>query len=107
MTHHDERLQNLLIEDGKARWRLNLPALESGMDNLVGWPEALDANAYGGPTLFLHGGASDYVTDAIKPHAKMLFPNADFHAIPGAGHWLHAENPVAFGAAVNDFLSAI
>lgn len=100
-------LQNLLIEDGKARWRLNLPALEAGMDTLVGWPETLDAKAFGGPTLFLHGGASDYVPEAIKTHAQMLFPNADFFEIPGAGHWLHAENPAAFAATVSDFLSAI
>ena len=100
-------LQNLLIEDGTARWRLNLPALEAGMDRLIGWPDMLNAKAYGGPTLFLHGGASDYVPETIKPHAGMLFPSADFHVIPGAGHWLHAENPAAFGAAAGDFLSAI
>ncbi|MEM7060714.1 MAG: alpha/beta fold hydrolase [Pseudomonadota bacterium] len=100
-------LQNLVMEDGKARWRLNLAALEAGMDDLVGWPEQMDAKAFGGPTLFLHGGASDYLPEAIKPHAQMLFPNADFFAIPGAGHWLHAENPAAFQAAVRDFLSAI
>lgn len=100
-------LQNLLVEDGKARWRLNLAALEAGMDDLVGWPESLDAKAYGGPTLFLHGGASEYLPEAIKPHAQMLFPNADFFAIPGAGHWLHAEKPIEFAAAMGDFLSAV
>jgi pimeloyl-ACP methyl ester carboxylesterase len=35
-----------------------------------------------------------------------LFPAARIETIPGAGHWLHAEAPDEFLAAVRAFLEA-
>ena len=99
-------LQNLVVE-GTARWRLNLAALEAGMENLISWPDVLNQSRYNGPALFLHGGASEYMTEAHKPIAETLFPMADFQAIPGAGHWLHAEKPAEFLAATSAWLDAI
>lgn len=97
-------LQNLVSGDGALRWRLNLEALADHMDEIMGWPAAVQSRRYDGPTLFLAGGASDYVRpeyhDAIRAH----FPRAEIDAIPGAGHWLHAEQPVAFLARVEAFL---
>ena len=40
----------------------------------------------------------------IDPEA--LFPAARFAKIPGAGHWLHAEKPREFEAAVRAWLEA-
>ncbi|MEM9139933.1 MAG: alpha/beta fold hydrolase [Pseudomonadota bacterium] len=100
-------LQNLIVEAGAARWRLNLKALEAGMDTLTGWPDALDSRAYGGPCLFLKGGASDYVDAAGEARGRMLFPSAEVRAIDGAGHWLHAERPDAFRHAVEAFLATL
>ncbi|HBB82086.1 MAG TPA: alpha/beta hydrolase, partial [Sulfitobacter sp.] len=42
------------------RWRLNLDALEAEMPKIVGWPEDVSGQ-FEGPTLFLSGGASEYV----------------------------------------------
>ncbi len=61
---------------------------------------------YAGPALFVTGARSDYVLPEHRPAIMRLFPAARFVAIADAGHWLHAEQPVPFNAAVVDFLAA-
>lgn len=113
----DDQLRPLLSEDGvrafllqsldvKARrWRLNHDVLEQYMDQITGWP-ADATGQFDGPVLMLSGAQSDYVRpehrDAIKNH----FPKARFAKIPGAGHWLHADKPREFEAAIRAFLNA-
>ncbi|MGF1502468.1 MAG: alpha/beta fold hydrolase [Paracoccaceae bacterium] len=96
-------LQNLVIEDGRARWRINLDGLAAGMPELLGWPPDWPTR-YEGPALFLRGGASDYVPPGAEIPIRALFPRARLETIEGAGHWLHAEEPKAFTAAVRRFL---
>ena len=98
-------LQNLIIQSGMARWRLNVHALLEGMDDLIGWPFSLTGQTYAGPALAIYGGASDYVGD--RGHAALMrtLPSANFHEIAGTGHWLHAEKPDEFLAAVADWLA--
>ncbi len=98
-------LQNLVVEDRTARWRLNVQALQSGMDHLIGWPADLAGLSADLPVLSLYGGASGYVEDAARAAISRQFPNAEFHAIPGAGHWLHAEKPAEFLSAVQNWLA--
>jgi esterase len=93
------------LDVGARRWRLNLDALSANMAAILGWPE-LDGR-YDGPALFLSGAASDYVLPAHRPAIKAMFPNAKFAKIPGAGHWLHAEKPKEFEAALRAFLSPV
>lgn len=85
-------------------WRLNLPVLRAEMEKIVGFPD-IDA-VHEGPTLFLTGAESDYVTRDDRDGIKALFPNAVFAKIPGAGHWLHADKPREFTAAVAAYLAA-
>jgi pimeloyl-ACP methyl ester carboxylesterase len=99
-------LQNLVVEDGGARWRVNLDALEANMEALLGFPAALSRKSWSGPALFLRGGASDYVRDAHLPAVRALFPAAVVKTLPEAGHWLHADRPEAFLAAVEGFLAS-
>ena len=87
------------------RWRLNLDVLQSEMDKIMGWPDDL-TGPFKGTTLFLSGGASDYVRPEQRAGIKKLFPNAHFAKIPGAGHWLHAEKPREFEATLRAFLDA-
>ncbi len=94
-------LQSLDVKE--KRWRLNLPVLEAEMDRIIGFPDI--AGRYEGPTLFLSGATSHYVQPEYRDRIKALFPNARFAKIPGAGHWLHAEKPREFEAAVAAFLS--
>lgn len=84
------------------RWTLNLDALDDQMDLIVGYPD--ETGVYDGPALFLHGGASDYVAADAHDDIRALFPQARFEALAGAGHWLHAEKPREFIAAVSAFL---
>lgn len=91
-------LQSLALDGGRAAWRLNLAAIAAHMADLIGFPDT--AARFDGPAVFLHGGASDYVTEAHHPAIRRLFPHARFETLAGAGHWLHAEQPDAFTAAV-------
>lgn len=84
------------------RWRLNLDVLAAEMPKIVSFP-AFDTS-FAGPALFLTGSASDYVRPEHRARIKALFPKAVFARIPGAGHWLHAEKPREFEAAVRGFL---
>lgn len=99
-------LQNLVIRPDEKRWKLNLAVLESAMDELVGWPGDL-AGGYSGSALFLYGGASSYMGQDHRGAVEGLFPQAAYAEIPGAGHWLHAEKPTEFSAAVVAYLATL
>lgn len=85
-------------------WRLNLNVLAKDMHLIVGWPDT--PGTFDNPSLFLTGAASDYVTRDHRPAIKAQFPKARFAKLPNAGHWLHAEKPREFEAAVRVFLDA-
>ncbi|WP_284163354.1 alpha/beta fold hydrolase [Frigidibacter sp. SD6-1] len=97
-------LQSLDLKAEPPRWRLNLSVLDVEMDKITGWPEEVDG-VYEGPVLFLSGALSDYVTADYRERIKGYFPKAVMAKIPGAGHWLHAEKPREFEAALRTFLS--
>lgn len=97
-------LQSLDLKAEPPRWRLNLPVLDAEMDRIVGWPDEV-AGRYDGPAFFLSGAASDYVQPEHRGRIKALFPKAVMAKIPGAGHWLHAEKPREFEAALRAFLT--
>jgi len=84
-------LQNLVQQEGEFRWRLNLEVLRDSMPKLTGFP-TLDT-AFNGPSLFLYGGESDYVLPQHHTIITRYFPEAQRQNVPGAGHWLHAEQP--------------
>ncbi len=88
------------------RWRLNLDTLAHEMPHILAFPKIAESNLFPGPTLFLSGAASDYVLPEHRPVIKGMFPEARFAKIPGAGHWLHAEKPREFVAAVEAWLTA-
>jgi pimeloyl-ACP methyl ester carboxylesterase len=98
-------LQNLVLQDGQASWRLNLEAIEREMPRLVGFPAIQAGRTYDGPVLFVAGDRSDYLRPEHEPVIRRLFPNAEIANIENAGHWLHAEQPSAFLAIVEAFLN--
>ena len=95
-------LQSLNVSE--RRWRLNLLALSASMDQIIGFPDI--SGCFNAPALFLTGALSDYLRPEHRPIIKALFPKARFAKIPQAGHWLHAEKPHEFEAAVRVFLEA-
>ncbi|MEM7641534.1 MAG: alpha/beta fold hydrolase [Pseudomonadota bacterium] len=103
----DDGTRSFLLQSldvGARRWTLNLDALEAEMPGIIGFPEM--EGVFDGPTLFLSGGDSDYVRPEHRTRIKALFPRARLAAVPGAGHWLHAQKPREFEAAVRAFLDA-
>lgn len=91
--------------DVKARrWLLNLDVLAREMPKILGFPEI--SGSYAGRALFLAGALSEYVAPEHRDRIRALFPAARFAKIPGAGHWLHAEKPREFEAAVRAWLEA-
>jgi pimeloyl-ACP methyl ester carboxylesterase len=97
-------LQSLAFDDGRARWKLNLPVLAAEMPRIMGFPDG--PGPFTGPTLFLTGAKSPYVRPDAWPKIRALFPAARHREIPGAGHWLHADAPGPFIEAVSAFLEA-
>ncbi len=95
-------LQSLDIKD--KRWRLNLDVLEVEMPKIMSFPDL--GSQFNNATLFLSGGASDYVQRDHREGIKTLFPKARFARIPGAGHWLHAEKPREFVQTAQAFFNA-
>jgi pimeloyl-ACP methyl ester carboxylesterase len=85
-------------------WRLNLDTLDAEMATIIGWPDS--PGRFDGPTLILSGALSDYVRPEHRAAIKAQFPNARFAKIRDAGHWLHADKPREFEAAVRAFLDA-
>ncbi len=103
----DPALQSFFTQSldvANKRWRLNLDALEAEMDKIIGFPEV--SGSFDHSTLFLTGGDSNYVLPEHRERIKSLFPTARFAKLPGAGHWLHADRPRAFEAALRTYLDA-
>ncbi|MCT4370699.1 alpha/beta fold hydrolase [Yangia mangrovi] len=84
------------------RWKLNLDVLEAEMPKILGFPQF--ETRFERPALFLSGAESSYVTPEHRERIRALFPAAKFAKLPGCGHWLHAEKPREFEAAVRAFL---
>ncbi|KAM6155851.1 sn-1-specific diacylglycerol lipase ABHD11 [Rhynchocyon petersi] len=96
-------LTNLVEVDGRFVWRLNLDALSQNVQEILNFPPHQDS--YSGPTLFLLGGNSQFVLPSHHSEIKRLFPRAQMQTVPNAGHWIHADRPQDFMAAVRGFLA--
>ncbi|MCF8366969.1 MAG: alpha/beta fold hydrolase [Bacteroidales bacterium] len=87
---------------GEFAWRLNLEAINLNMDEVF---EGIASDAlYQKPTLFIRGGASDYIKYEDFDQIYRNFPKADIKTIEGAGHWLHAEKPNEFKYFFDEFI---
>jgi esterase len=96
-------LKNLYrTEEGSFKWRMNLPVLINQIDNIG---EGLSSDSrIDTPTLFIHGGASNYVQEKDKNLIQTYFSHNVLKTIPQAGHWLHSEKPDEFIQEVMEFL---
>ncbi len=97
-------LQSLFRDDGRWQWRMNLNVLCRTIDDITAFPVSSALTAYPGPTLFIYGSESDYLTKQHYNRIRMLFPHARLRTIPGAGHWVYSEQPEAFASALWGFL---
>lgn len=83
-------LKNLVREDGRYRWRMNLSALHNCYGRLVSGNRVA---RYTGKTLFLKGSHSDYIGPQYKDEILSRFPAAQVRVVADTGHWLHADKP--------------
>jgi pimeloyl-ACP methyl ester carboxylesterase len=90
-------LTNLIrSEDHTLKFRVPLSVLGEALDDMADFPfSESDGIQYNGPTLFVRGTKSRYVSDDTIPAIKKFFPNAQIADVE-AGHWLISENPEAF-----------
>jgi len=90
-------------DEGELAWRFNLKALQDQYENIANEPDF--KTPFDGPTLFIKGMNSQYITADDQPAIRDRFPNAEAKLIEGAGHWPHAEKPAAFQRIVERFLA--
>lgn len=91
--------------EGNLRWRMNVPALRAAYSGLAG--SLRPSVPFPGPALFVRGALSSYLVPEDMEEIRTVFPAATMVAIPGAGHWVHADAPLLFQKAVLEFLSSI
>ena len=96
-------LQSLRLGHDPPVWRLGLDELAAAMPGIEDF-DAPPGARYDGPTLVMGGEASRYIRPDNHAQFLALFPRARFTTIPKAGHWIHAENPAGFLAALEPFL---
>ena len=93
-------LQNLILQNGHYRWRIDLEIFYLTAPNIIGFPNTEALPPFHGEALFIAGSESNYLKEeAIKP----LFPEASVETIVGAGHWVHVERPLDFVQLVETF----
>ncbi len=111
-----ERVRQFLLknltrdEQNRFRWKINLPVLYDSLPRILLGPDSdpllKEKHFDAAPVLFLRGGNSNYITDEDIPLIRKFFPQAEIRTIPGAGHWLHAEQPERLINEVVGFLSS-
>ncbi|MFZ5940763.1 MAG: alpha/beta fold hydrolase [Bacteroidota bacterium] len=93
---------------GSFTWKINLPALKENLRTIMDIPEEIKKLPSGGitgfPVLFLAGGDSGYIMPEDHALIRHYFPTAGIVSIPGAGHWLHAEQPALMIKNIRYFL---
>jgi pimeloyl-ACP methyl ester carboxylesterase len=91
-------------DDGSLGWKIGLAEIMANYPQLAAAVPL--AKPFTGPTCFIRGGRSDYIGDDDIAALRGQFPNAEFHTVARAGHWVHADAPDDFLTIATDFLGA-
>lgn len=89
-------------ENTRLDWRFNLNVINRFIER-VGEEQRASNHPIEVSTLFLRGQNSNYILDEDVSGIKKSFSNAQLQTISGAGHWVQAEKPDLFYAAVSTF----
>ncbi|XP_045125134.1 protein ABHD11-like isoform X2 [Portunus trituberculatus] len=84
--------------EGGYTWRVNVKGIAKNFNpHISTFPAAsLPHHSFEGETFFIAGALSDYLRPKDEEAVEEIFPQASFHYLEGAGHWLHADQPAAF-----------
>jgi pimeloyl-ACP methyl ester carboxylesterase len=95
---------------GRFYWALNLPVLARNMTGI--FSGLIPRNGNGPlnishfPLLFIRGEYSGYLNKKDEEAIRYLLPWAQIITIPKSGHWVHAEQPVAFLQEIRRFMES-
>jgi pimeloyl-ACP methyl ester carboxylesterase len=98
-------LQNLRKTGHTWEWRINLAALRTGQQAVTSFDAPLGC-CYNRPAWFIHGTQSDYVRPAYGATISAYFPQATYHPIADAGHWVHTDQPQLFMQTLQQCLAS-
>lgn len=96
-------LTNLAVTRSGLRWRVNLPVLIEFLQESQAYSPA-PTDQYAGPALFIRGEKSRYILNEDLELIRHFFPQATLETVPGAGHWVHYEQPEILTRLVTDFV---
>lgn len=112
-----DRIRSFLLKslrrdrNGGFSWRINLEAITRNLDVIFEGMDREVLKARGGitgfPALFISGGNSDYIRVTDHQAIRDIFPTAEIVTIPGAGHWVHAEQPDLLVKTIRYFLEGV
>jgi esterase len=89
---------------GRYDWTLNIKALADNMNSISAGIIHNPISPALFPILFIKGGLSPYIGRNEEVIIHKVFPWAQIITIPGASHWVHAEQPRLFMKAVSRFI---
>ncbi|KAK4313761.1 hypothetical protein Pmani_014917 [Petrolisthes manimaculis] len=99
-------ISNLIFAENEYRWRLNLEGIARNFNpHISTFPAALTSKVFEGETAFIGGALSDYLRPEDEESIEAIFPQASFHYLEGAAHWLHADKPREFLELVTPLLN--
>jgi esterase len=98
-------VQNLVQRNEHFDWRINLGVITSAMATLVDFPAELRQRVFGKPTAAIAGALSDYLPGGEGVAFAPMFPKLTVEVVQGAGHWVHADKPTEFIAAMRRALA--
>jgi pimeloyl-ACP methyl ester carboxylesterase len=104
------RVAHTVREVGDGRWAWKLDMAGIAMARLSGDPagpvdlwECVESLRC--PTLVIRGGQSDFLPERICTEMAERQPLVRWVEVPGAGHYVHDDDPGAFIGLVADFLA--
>ena len=89
-------------KEGGFQWKINLPLLSKKYPDIIG---PIEVSGIEHPTLFIKGEHSAYIDDAQRAIIDHTFAEAEIVEIKQAGHWVHADEPVALFKTILTFLN--
>ncbi len=99
-------LKNLYRDDANGfEWRLNINGIEANLDDMFNAIEIVEK--FEKPTLFIKGGASDYILLEDYGQIRQNFPHAEIVAVAGTSHWVHVDAPEIFYQLTKGFLTGL
>jgi esterase len=98
-------VQNLVQRNEHFDWRINLAVITSAMATLVDFPAPLRERVFSKPTTVIAGALSDYIPGGDASAFAPMFPKLTVEVVAGAGHWVHADKPTEFIAAMRRALA--